>query len=96
MKKICRHGHYYSGKRCTECHKTSARGYDHVWRNLSLRKRGENPLCEDCDAKGITTPAVHVHHIVPINEAPHLRLAWSNLVSLCIPCHDLRHGKTGD
>jgi 5-methylcytosine-specific restriction endonuclease McrA len=36
--------------------------------------------------------AEEVHHIVPICEAPHLRLDVKNLVALCKKCHRKRHG----
>jgi len=92
MKKICPVGHFYSGSKCNQCGKTSARGYDHRWRRLSERYRTIHPLCEDCDKDGLTMAAEEVHHIVPICEAPHLRLDVKNLVALCKKCHRKRHG----
>ena len=91
MKRICSKGHYYTGDRCNECNKTAARGYDHRWRRLSERFRNDNPLCADCEAAGIVRAAEHVHHIKPLEERPELRLVWSNLVSLCRECHQIRH-----
>ena len=70
---------------------TKQRGYGHDWRKLSERIRKEKPLCEDCLEKGKTKPATEVHHIKPISQAPHLRLAYSNLKALCSDCHDARH-----
>lgn len=93
MHKLCSKGHAYLGDRCPQCYKTSARGYDHRWRKLSEDYRIRNPLCEDCDAQGRTTPAAEVHHIVPINQDPSKRLDVNNLVALCKQCHDLRHDK---
>lgn len=93
MQKICPKGHYYSGESCPQCNNTASRGYDHRWRRLSEDYRVRNPLCEDCDAKGITTPAKEVHHIVPISQDPSKRLDINNLVSLCKTCHEIRHGK---
>lgn len=66
---------------------TAERGYDHRWRDLSERKRRENPLCEECEREGTVTPATEVHHVVPIAQAPHLRLQWANLMSVCSACH---------
>ena len=93
MKKICPQGHYYSGRECNQCKRSRRRHYDHAWNKLSARYRKLNPLCEDCDKEGRTTPCTEVHHIVPITQDPSLRLVWSNLVALCHECHDKRHGK---
>ena len=91
MKKICSKGHLYDGDRCGECNKTSSRGYGSDWRRLSERFRIENPLCADCEAKGLVRPSQEVHHIKPLEKFPHLRLVWSNLVALCSRCHQDRH-----
>jgi 5-methylcytosine-specific restriction protein A len=96
MQKICPVGHYYSGDACPQCNNTASRGYDHRWRKLSEDYRIRNPLCEDCDAKGRTTAASEVHHIVPISQDPSKRLDVNNLVSLCKLCHEIRHGKNLD
>ena len=93
MNRLCPAGHSYQGRRCNICNKTSARGYGSDWQRLSVRKRTINPLCEHCDRDGLTRPADHVHHIVPIEKDPRLRMKWSNLVSLCKYCHDIEHGK---
>jgi 5-methylcytosine-specific restriction protein A len=93
MPKLCKCGKIVD-RRCFDCyptqHKqtTKERGYGHDWKQLSQRKRKLDPLCEECQRHGIVTPAEHVHHIVPIAEAPHLRLEWSNLMSVCHSCHD--------
>ena len=94
MAKLCKCGAIVD-RRCFKCYpvqnhdKTTAeRGYDHHWRRLSERKRKLDPLCEHCEKQGVTRPADHVHHIVPIRTAPHLRLEWSNLMSVCKSCHE--------
>lgn len=61
------------------------RGYDARWRRIRLRVLREAPLCVDCAARGITTAATDVDHIVPLaHGGTHAR---SNLQSLCKPCH---------
>ena len=35
-----------------------------------------------------------VHHIVELKEHPELGLEDDNLISLCVKCHNLRHGRT--
>jgi 5-methylcytosine-specific restriction protein A len=50
-----------------------------------------DPLCEDCiTIHDRSTQAVDVHHIKKIIDAPELRLAMDNLMSLCKPCHQIR------
>ena len=69
------------------------RGYDRTWARLRRMKLNANPLCEECERNGIVTQAKEVHHIIPIDERPELRLVWENLESLCIACHDkTKHG----
>ena len=70
------------------------------WRRLSAWKKSCDPLCEDCLAKGVTTPTEDVHHIVSFmsTDDPGLRLQlaydFDNLLSLCDRCHQLRHNKS--
>lgn len=56
------------------------------WRSLRALKLSESPLCEECQRKGILTPAQMVDHIVPINKGG-TPLDMSNLQSLCGSCH---------
>lgn len=94
-KRICRCGAVVDGT-CPTCDKrhghkktTKQRGYGYDWKKLSERKRASDPLCENCLEKySKVTPAVHVHHIKPIATYPELRLAWSNLMSVCATCHE--------
>ncbi len=72
---------------------TKQRGYGHDWRKCRERYLDDNPTCEDCEAMGVVVPAVDVHHVEPIAEAPELRLEPSNLIALCKGCHRVRHGK---
>ena len=69
------------------------RGYDAAWRRVRAAFLREHPLCEcdDCRAgANRITPATVVDHIVPIEEAPGLRLVWSNLRAMAKACHDRR------
>lgn len=58
-------------------------------------------MCRDCMSKfdlGIgfkPRRAVTVHHILPLLERPDLALCYSNLISLCQPCHNVRHPEKG-
>jgi len=76
---------------------SSKRGYDAQWnkvRNIYLR---QSPLCEDCLSGGIINKGTRdeplvVHHIIPINgkDDPN-RLLMTNLMTLCIKCHAVKH-----
>lgn len=56
---------------------------------------------EDAVTKGIILPASereirraeNVHHIKELLEFPELALDDDNLISLCIQCHNIRHGR---
>ena len=68
----------------------SARGYDRAWQRCRNTFIARNPLCLFCMRKGILEPAAEVDHILTIEARPDLRLDWSNLRSLCKPCHSSR------
>jgi 5-methylcytosine-specific restriction endonuclease McrA len=96
--KLCRCGGVREdrqGSVCIKCgvgkskpkQSTKDAGYGWDWQQLSVRFRKENPLCGECARHGIATAAEEVHHKVSIAESPWLRLEWSNLMSVCVPCH---------
>ena len=105
--KLCRCGGVRddrAGSVCESCgagkrkdkRSTTEHGYDYRWKKLSERIRKERPLCERCEAQGIVTAATEVHHKVPIDEAPWLRLERSNLMCVCNECHQEIHAKKRD
>ena len=57
--------------------------------------RRDRYLCRECARYGRRTPATVVHHILPVEQRPDLRLDLDNLVSLCDPCHNKRHPEKG-
>jgi len=79
------------------------------WKTLRIAYLREHPLCERCIREGkaagvpegYITPAIDVHHRVPVETAKTLqemeRLAydWNNLEALCIPCHCKTHQELG-
>lgn len=75
---------------------TRERGYDYAWQKVRRIKLLQCPLCEDCNELGIVKAAEDIHHLIPINANPSLRLELSNLRSLCKECHAKRHGKDCD
>lgn len=58
------------------------------WRKLSVRFRKLNPLCVECERKGLVRHADLVDHIKPVKEHPELFHDWRNLRSLCQRCHN--------
>lgn len=67
----------------------SARGYDGTWYRLRAIILAEQPLCVRCLREGKHTPAVDVHHIVPVRQDPALRLEPDNLMPVCRACHSV-------
>lgn len=54
--------------------------YDWSWTKLSLKVRAEEPFCY---YPGCGRPSTSADHIVPVLEAPHLRLVRSNVRGSC-------------
>lgn len=67
------------------------------WRKLRDTYLKEHPICADCLAKGIVTPATSVHHVKsPFKKGEinyNLLLDYNNLMSLCDECHGIRHAE---
>lgn len=64
--------------------------YTGWWTTIRQRQLTQFPLCARC---GLV--ATVVHHIVPIEAGGH-RFDYSNLESLCEPCHRLHHSHRAD
>ena len=99
--RLCRCGRIVSG-RCERCsppqthsRTTKERGYGYDWQQLRARVLIDKPLCERCEERGIVRPASQVHHVVAIDEAHWLRMVRSNLMSVCVECHEELHGAVG-
>lgn len=60
-----------------------------AWKELRIMKLNLNPICEECERKGMVTPAQVINHIRPVTTHPDLKLELSNLESLCSYCHQL-------
>ena len=82
---------YYRTDRGT----TADRGYDHRWQKLRRWYLSRHPLCESCEARGLTVQADDVDHIIPFKgRSDPLRLDRTNLRALCRRCHNAKtHGK---
>lgn len=59
------------------------------WKKVRLTFISRNPVC--CNPHGFhdgfAPAAQQVHHIEPIQKAPHLAFTHSNLMALCTRCH---------
>ena len=53
----------------------------------------DNYQCRECKRYGKVTQADTVHHVIPLQERPDLRLDSRNLISLCEGCHEKMHNK---
>jgi hypothetical protein len=58
---------------------STERGYDVVWRRIRAMVLADEPLCRECLKKGLVEAAREVDHIIPIKQAPQLRLVHENL-----------------
>ncbi len=64
------------------------RGYDARWHKLRAWYVRQHPLCQDCEARGLTVVVDEVDHVIPINGPnDQLRLDVMNLRSRCKACH---------
>ena len=62
------------------------------WRKLRALQMERQPLCEECERKGVATVARVADHVVPINQGGE-PLNLDNLQSLCHTCHNRKSGK---
>lgn len=67
--------------------KTAERGYGGAYQRARVLKLAARPLCEVCESRGSTTPAVQTHHVEPTARRIELAAHVSNLVSVCERCH---------
>lgn len=67
---------------------SSARGYNARWQKARETYLASHPLCVKCEARGLTTAASVVDHIVPHRGDTALFWDTSNWQALCKSCHD--------
>ena len=63
-------------------------------KRASILKR-DGYRCKNCMRYGRIRPAVTVHHIKHLEDAPELALDARNLISLCAACHNEAHPEKG-
>jgi 5-methylcytosine-specific restriction protein A len=68
-----------------------------AWRRTRLQAlTRDHGLCQHCLKEQRVTLAVTVHHVVEIRRDWSKRLTLSNLLSLCLACHNKTHGGKSD
>ncbi|MCV7223156.1 HNH endonuclease [Mycolicibacterium elephantis] len=89
-----------AGSRCGDCQpkrqaptlSAAKRGYDYRWQKLSQQARQKQPWCALCGS----TNQLQADHIVPVSEAPEIRLEPLNVRVLCADCNKRRGNKCTD
>jgi len=61
-----------------------------AWKRLRERKVIQDPLCQDCMAKGVVKATMDVDHMEELKNNWGRRLDYSNLRSLCRSCHMIK------
>jgi 5-methylcytosine-specific restriction enzyme A len=80
--------------RMTKTRATDAQAYHALyesrrWRALRAALLTVSPLCERCQARGQTTPALIAHHRTPHRGDLALFLCGvEGLEAMCVPCHN--------
>ena len=65
----------------------AARRTGGTWERWAKAFRRRHPLCQRCQAD----LSDHVHHVVPVKDAPDRVFDPTNVVALCKLCHRLVH-----
>tara|TARA_R100001594_G_scaffold94682_2_gene128958 strand:+ start:19739 stop:20089 length:351 start_codon:yes stop_codon:yes gene_type:complete len=63
-----------------------------AWRSLRRYKIQLNPVCEECERKGLIEPGKEIDHIIAIKDGGS-RLSLHNLQTLCRGCHSSKSAK---
>lgn len=58
----------------------------------------DNSECQVCKSQGKVTinTKLIIHHIKPLEFFPSFRLSDSNLITVCLDCHNVIHGLTSE
>jgi 5-methylcytosine-specific restriction protein A len=57
-----------------------------AWARFRLLRLSQQPICQACDRKGLLSPSVDVHHIVPLRDGGQ-PYSIANTECLCHSCH---------
>ena len=61
------------------------------WKAYSVAFRHANPLCVDCEARGLLVGADVVGHVKPASHFPELFFEPSNHRAICTACNSKQH-----
>lgn len=81
---------------------SSSRGYDAAWQKLRIQVKERDSwlcVCNRCKEMGRIRPVTKsdpVHHILPVETHPHLRLDIRNCESHTFFCHEVEEGRARD
>ena len=81
---------------------SSSRGYDVYWQKVRLAVKERDSwlcVCKRCKAMGRIIPVTKsdpVHHILPVETHPELRLLIENCESHSFKCHEVEEGRARD
>lgn len=84
---IGRKNHQWKGGRTSNNRRIRRSVKFATWRNLVFER--DDYTCQDCGERGCE---LHPHHIIPLSEHPEMAYDEDNGITLCVPCHRLRHG----
>ena len=68
--------------------------HSRAWKSLRNYKIQLNPLCEECERKGLVEPGIEIDHILAIKDGGG-RLTLRNLQTLCRSCHASKSSTEG-
>ena len=94
--KLARYNQNYNRRRNLDDPKYRRFRNSKEWKRTSRAKLQECGYKCEANLEGCTRRAVEVHHIKPLKteEGWNNRLEWSNLMGVCISCHNVLDGKT--
>lgn len=101
-KKICTHPGCYTITTESRCEKHRAQQHrgttknrsgdpfygTAAWKRIREARRRANPLCQECEGKGLVRAMHAVDHIKARCDYPELELDYDNTQSLCETCHN--------
>jgi len=67
--------------------------YGRTWEKVRALYLSQYPLCAECQKAGRLTPALEVHHIIPLSKGG--THDSRNLMALCVSCHSRTTARDG-
>lgn len=86
----CSAGHRRNETRDAATIAFNNRTYGRRWKEFRKQYLQANPLCLDCEAKGLVRAASEPHHKIKVKDDPSRQYDHENMIPLCKPCHSTR------